>query len=275
MANSNRSSQLFARYLRLLGVEKREPGLEALTEIVTAHLMSIPFETLSKLYYRKQLGLRALPGLQQYLNGIEQYNFGGTCYSNNYYLNRLLQHLGYEIKLCGADMENPDVHLVSLVSIDGHEYIVDVGYAAPFFKPMLRDLRKELVIHRGGDRYLLQPQDKQGRSRMIFRRDGQDDMGYIAKPEPRRIEEFANIIANSLTADAYFMNSLLMVRFHGDHSLIIRNLTQIEARGIESNISQLGNRAELVEAIVQHFGMPRQIVAEAIDEIGEFRPIRD
>ena len=46
----NEQAELFSRYLALLGVPRREPGLDALREIVRVHLTRIPFENVSKLH---------------------------------------------------------------------------------------------------------------------------------------------------------------------------------------------------------------------------------
>ena len=158
------NDKLFQRYLAALGVSVGELGLDALQELTAAHLTRIPFENVSKLYYKKHNGLRGLPSLELYLDGIENYNFGGTCYTNNYYLNLLLKYVGYDVKLCGAGMTNPDVHIVNMVTLDGGEYLVDVGYAAPFLKPLPRDLRRDHVVALGRDRYVLKPQDEQCRN---------------------------------------------------------------------------------------------------------------
>ncbi len=32
------------------------------------------------------------------------------------HLNQLLSHLGFDVMLCGADMKNPDVHLINIVT---------------------------------------------------------------------------------------------------------------------------------------------------------------
>ena len=62
-------------YLTILGVARREPSLEALRELLAAHLTRIPFENISKLYYRKRLGLVNLPPIQLYLDGIDKIPF--------------------------------------------------------------------------------------------------------------------------------------------------------------------------------------------------------
>lgn len=123
--------EVAARYLEILGVARRQPSLKALHELLRAHLIRIPFENISKLYYRKRLGLVNIPPIQLYLDGIDQFHFGGTCYSNNYYFHLLLCSLGYEAKLCAADMKTPQVHALNMIRIEGREYLADTGYAAP------------------------------------------------------------------------------------------------------------------------------------------------
>ncbi len=200
------------RYLRLLGVPARAPSLAALDELVRAQLTRVPFENVSKLH-RRRAGLRELPDLERHLDGVERHHFGGTCYPNNLHLHGLLAELGYDVRLCGADMTKPDVHLACIVTVDGHEHIVDGGYGAPFLAPLPRDLDRDHVIELGRERYVLRPQDAAGRSRLDLYRDGVLQHGYLLKPEPRRIEEFAAVIADSFRDDATFMNALVAVRF--------------------------------------------------------------
>ena len=139
----------FVRYLRLLGIEKQRPDFEYLKEIVKAHVLKIPFENISKLYFYKRINLKKLIDFELYLDGIEKYGFGGTCYANNFYLNQLLSWLGYNIKLCGADMKNPDVHIVSVVNIENREFLIDTGYAAPFSEPIPLNLLNDYIIDMG------------------------------------------------------------------------------------------------------------------------------
>jgi len=265
------NEDLVLRYLRVLGVSKREPGLEALTELVTAHLTRVPFENISKLYYKKRLSLTALPSIQQYLDGIERYHFGGTCYSNNFHFYTLLASLGYSVKLCAADMSTPAVHALSMVSVEGRQYLVDTGYAAPFLSPLPRDLTTDYVIALGRDRYVLKPQDANGSSRLELQQDGVLRHGYLAKPEPKRIEDFGQVIANSFRADATFLNSILLARFYPGRSVVIHNLSFIESQGTRSTMHPLQSRDELVAKIEEHFGMPRSIVTEAVNGLKELQ----
>lgn len=263
--------RLVARYLTALGVPRREPSRDALNELVSAHLRRVPFETVSKLYYRKRLGLAGLAPISQFLDGIERYHFGGTCYPNNFHLYTLLASLGYEVRLCAADMRNPDVHIVIMVTVDGREYLVDAGYGAPFLVLMPRDLDHDFMIQWGRDRYVLEPQDESGRSQMKLYKNGIAKHGYLAKPAPRKIEDFAEVIAASFRPDATFINALLLVRYYHERSVTIHNLTLIETCGSETVERTLSGQDELIAAIEQEFEMPREIVAEGLAELGIFK----
>ncbi|MCP4567571.1 MAG: arylamine N-acetyltransferase [FCB group bacterium] len=270
MSLQSPDSNLLERLLIHLKVGNRKPSQKALAELVAAFVTRVPFENVSKLYYMKHHNLRRLPNLEQLIEGIERYNFGGTCYSNNYCLHLLLAHLGYDVMLCGADMENPDVHLVNMVSLEGREFIIDAGYAAPFLEPLSRDLKQDYVIALGRDRYVLKPKDRNGNSRLELYRDGHHKHGYMAKPVPRQIEYFARVIEDSYCDSSTFMNALLLVRFFPDRSLVIHNLSVIESQGMDYHIHQLRDRDELPKVVEKYFSIPREIVSEAIAELGEF-----
>jgi arylamine N-acetyltransferase len=208
-----------------------------------------------------------MPDLELHLEGIEWYRFGGTCYPNNSYFNRLLRHLGYDADLCGADMTNPDVHIVSVVRLEGREYLVDVGYAAPFYEPLPRNLQADHVVSFGRNSYLLHPQDGLGRSRMDQLRDGERIHGYTVKPEPRDVSHFEDVIAGSYDDAATFMNAAVVERFFEDRSVRIHNLKLIETTHDSVTETRLADRDELVEAVEQHAGIPADIVREAIEGV--------
>ena len=265
----------FNRYLKILAVTAKKPDLDTLKKIVKAHVIAIPFENISKLYYKKSMDFSGLPKFNQYIDGIESYNFGGTCYSNNYYLYLLLEYLGYDVKLCGADMDNPDVHMVSMVKVAGREYLVDTGYGAPFFLPLQRELSKDHVINYGSESYILKPQDKNGSSRLELYRNGTLKHSYLAKPEAKKIGDFRQVITNSFRKEATFMNAVALFRFFPDRSFVIRNLTLIKTTGSETKIYTLSNREKLTGVIEELFNIPREIVTEAISELGALKDAWD
>ncbi len=266
---ANNEERLFNNFLELFNIQKQEPDFSALEKIVSAFAKRIPFENISKLYYLNKFGQKSIPDFEQYLDGIEKFNFGGTCYSNNYYLHRLLVYLGYECKLCGADMNQPDVHLVNIVTLDGHDYIIDVGYAAPFDHPLPRDLEEKYIIELGRDKYILMPKDRNGNSKMELYRDGKLIHEYLAKPIHRPIEYFQPAITDSYLNESTFMSSLLLAKIFNNRSLVIYNLSIIKSVGSEFSIQPIANRDDLTMAIEKHFLIPRNIASEAIKNLGK------
>lgn len=226
--------------------------------------MRVPFENISKLFLKKTRGAVFAPSLEEHLDGIEQHRFGGTCYANNPHFFSLLRHLGYEARLCGADMTNPDAHIVSMVELEGREYLVDVGYAAPFFEPLPRDLEKPHEVRFGASRYVLEPQDASGRSRLRLIRGGREIHGYLAKSEAREISDFTDGIRNSYRSRATFMSTLVVERFFPGRSLRIHNLTLTESLPESASTTRIADREELATVVEQTCGIPAGIVRQAI-----------
>ncbi|MBI5471444.1 MAG: arylamine N-acetyltransferase [Ignavibacteriae bacterium] len=253
------------RYLSLLDVSVGAPTLDALRGIIRAHLATMPFENISKLYRWKTSGAADVPSCTEFLDGIEQFHFGGTCYSNNYHLCQLLVSLGYDAVLCGADMSKPDVHVVSIVKVEGREYIVDAGYGAPFLDPLPRHLPLDHVISHGDDRYVLHPQDSLGHSRLVFYQNGTERHGYRVNPKPRGIQEFSQVVADSFRPEATFMNAVLLTKHAPDFSVVLRNLTCTEIRGEAARITTLRTTDELVAAIADHFSIPASVSRIALE----------
>jgi arylamine N-acetyltransferase len=259
-----RREDVFERYCRLLGVAPAAPTPGLLRRLVRSQLMRFPFENVSKLYGVRRLGLREMPNLERYLDEMERFGFGGTCYPNNIHFWSLLRELGFEAILCGADMRGgADVHVVIFVRIEQRDYLVDVGYGAPFYEPLPRDAARDHEISFGGERYVIRPRDEQGRSRVDHYREGERIHGYVAKPTPRRPEHFSAIVRDSYADTAMFINAIRMIRFLDRRSVSISNDSLIERRRAKLDIVKLRHMEAVVDAIVQHFGMPREIVEQA------------
>jgi N-hydroxyarylamine O-acetyltransferase len=255
---------IFDRYLSILGVELEPPGIEHLSRLVQAQMTRVPFENISKLWLKKTRGATSNPSLEEHLEGIERHNFGGTCYANNPFFALLLQHLGYDVTICGADMSKPDVHVVSIVRLDGREYLVDVGYGAPFYDPMPRDLDGDQEIIFGKNVFLLRSQDSMGRSRVDQIRDGELIHGYLVNPEPREIDHFSRVIRESYNDEATFLNVLVVERFFVGRSVRFHNLTLTQSTPDTSQTTRLADREELVAAVEHYCRINADIVREAI-----------
>lgn len=261
------------KYLSLLEIEELAVSIRSLEKIVRAHIIKVSFENISKLLF-KQRGMNDIPDLQTFLEGIEKYNFGGTCYTNNYYLHLLLKHIGFKVKLCGADMKSPDVHLINIVLIEGNEYIIDCGYAAPFFEPLPIYLKEDFIINFGNETYIVRPKDDYGRTKVEQYSNGKLQHWYSVNPNSRRIEEFRKVISESYLDDAVFMNAIRITRFKDNGSLVLKNLIFTETTGSES-VSKKLEQNELPVFVCDKFEIPADLFHRALEGIKELKNIYD
>ncbi len=262
------------RYLAVLHVEHAAPGMVALRRLVRAQLLRVPFETVSKLWYLRRYGLRDVPDLDLYLDGIRRHRFGGTCFSNNLHFWRLLRALGYEATLCGADMPSgPDVHAAIAVTVGGRDWLVDAGNAAPFLAPLPLDVDRPQEVRYGVDRWVLQPRDGGGRSRSEVWRAGEQVHGYTLKPGQVSPDRFDRVVRDSFRPQATFMNAVLLVRCFPRHLVRILNLEVTRATRTRSRTATLAGREAFVAAVEREIGTPARITAEAIAGIGRFASV--
>ena len=255
---------LFSRFLNLLGVKAAEPSIQLLSGLIRAHLSVIPFENISKLYYRERFKQNGIPSLAQYLDGISHHHFGGTCYTTNYFFFRLLEFLGFHVRLCAADMKNPGVHMVVVVTLGLREFLVDVGYAAPFLLPVPLDLDTDYAIHSGRDHYVFKPRDGKGCTKLVMLRSGAYKHGYLVRPEARNIEHFAGVIAESFRPDATFFRALLLTRYSSGRFCILHNMEYTESTATESKISRIHTKKELIGLVDKKFQIPPSITNEIL-----------
>jgi len=251
------------RYRRLLGVGQDPAGIEGLNDIVIRHLCRVPFENVSKLLLLGREGAGRATTLVEFLDGIERNDLGGTCQTNNPFLASLLKALGYDADLLGADMSRPDVHTSIRVRLDGAEYHVDVGYGAPFRRPIRLDrLPWEFV---------------QGRFRFRFERAAAPDSyqasvysgeqrlhGYVVHPPARDCGYFDGTVIESYRPGATFTSMLRIIRFFDDYAADLEDARLSVHRGAETASRQLGDMGELRSAVADELGMPRCPIEEAV-----------
>ncbi|KAH6928062.1 hypothetical protein HPB50_011124 [Hyalomma asiaticum] len=155
------TTQQTAAYLIRLGVPEGEPftaDLDMLRTLVEAHVQRITFENVDVLVGRTvELDVTSL------FTKIVEQGRGGYCSELNSLFARLLQALGYRLRLrmarvrWGLSQEAPTTikqHLVIIVELPEGEHLVDVGFAAanPYL-PLPLSERKESMDHP----YLLRP----------------------------------------------------------------------------------------------------------------------
>lgn len=258
----------YERYLEILGIKDLEPSYTNLKQIIQSHLMKIPFENISKLYYLKTLDLKYIPDFNQYLDGIQQYNLGGTCYTTNYYLHELLKFLGYDVDLCGADMKSPDVHIANIVLIDSIQYIIDVGFSAPFLEPIPRLMSDMFKIKTAKSKYYtVKTVNNEDVCTLYHESKNNYTFDYKLKLHPRNISNFKDVIRNSFKPNSHFMNNLLISRFGLNYSKKINNFSFEEYNGMYKENIELNNAEKLPYFLETQFQIPAVISNIALQSV--------
>lgn len=153
-------------YLADLGLRREPPSLSALTEIVRRHVARYPFASIGP-----RLG-DALPiDPPALLDRIVLRGRGGYCFEQNGLLFAVLDNLGYPVRLQMARVllsGNPHpglTHRVTRTTVDGAEYLVDVGFGPQGPPVPVRMDGTETadgryrVAHTGGVDYRLETRD--------------------------------------------------------------------------------------------------------------------
>ena len=147
------------RYLTLLGVEHPKPSLDALTRLVEAHVLRVPFENVTAHLRRRAHppGLAPDPNPEQLLTAWEQRRGGGVCFDIAAMVVPLLQSLGYDAHLILGHISGPFGHNAAVVYLDGRRYLVDLGNGGPIFAPIPLD--EVVEIHHLGLGFRFRPPD--------------------------------------------------------------------------------------------------------------------
>jgi N-hydroxyarylamine O-acetyltransferase len=123
-------------YLDILELDRLPPSESFLANICTRHLNVFPFENISKLIFyrdRDKMG-GIIPDTGAFVSNHRTLQYGGTCFAQNINLFHVLTELGFDCRLIVLSRQHVAV-LVSLPEVN-HSLYVDVGAAAPFFRPV-------------------------------------------------------------------------------------------------------------------------------------------
>jgi len=260
------------RYLRLLDIRPPFAGSAgwtgrldeaALNGIVHRHLCRVPFENVSKLLLLGREGAGRAATLAEFLDGIEHYDLGGTCFSSNPFLATLLHALGFDAELLGADMGKPNVHTSIRVRLSGTEYHVDVGYGAPFRRAIRLD-QLPWEVEQGGYGFAFDRAAAPASYQASVYSGGQFLHGYVVHPPARDASFFHPALIESYRPGTTFTSMLRIIRFFDDHAADLQDARLSIHRGRETRTTCLSNMAELRSAVAGALAMPRCPIEEAV-----------
>jgi N-hydroxyarylamine O-acetyltransferase len=118
-----------AGYLDALAMTRTAPELSLLQELIRRHVARFAFCSVGP-----RLGDELPLELEAVYDRIVVRARGGYCFEQNALFHAVLEELGFEVRLCLArviynqDIHPPLTHRITLVRIDGQEYVSDVGF---------------------------------------------------------------------------------------------------------------------------------------------------
>lgn len=128
------SAEQVERYLRRIGYDgSTEPSLENLQRLMTCHLRSVPYETVTL----HRSGVAPSLAISDLLAKIVDGKGGGYCFEQNTLFEALLGSLGYATRPCFCrstdtpGRNDPINHRGLLVALEGRRYLADVGWGGP------------------------------------------------------------------------------------------------------------------------------------------------
>lgn len=180
-------------YLRRIGLvgANLKPDAASLRLLQRLHLLAVPFENLD-IHWKRRITIDTA----KFYDKIVGEKRGGFCYELNGLFDEMLRDLGFETRIVSARVHDgkgnfsPEYdHAAIIITIDGDEYLADVGFGAFTAEPLRfavdieqQDANGTFIIRRRDDGY--------------FQVDKQDDNGwraeYMFKPQGLDLSEFSD-----------------------------------------------------------------------------------
>lgn len=267
------SPQWTQRYLSLLGVQQNAADMSALTELVRAHVLNVPFENVTSLLrWRDHApGPIPAPDPETLLTAWECKTGGGLCFEICMMFARLLRALGYEAQIVLGQISVPFGHQAILVKLNSSRYLLDLGNGAPLFEPVALD-GAAVEVHRHGlsyrfrhgegDMSLLQERfvdrawSVHCRYDLNRARDADRDQGY-------RHHHTANA--------SWVTGTLTMVRSSAEAVVALRDSTLSRFTAAGKTVEQISQPADFQRVAVEEFNLPLLPIGAALDARAQLR----
>jgi amide synthase len=133
-------------YLSHLGyLGTREPSADNLRDLHKRQMMTVPFDNSRNAAKGLAIWDDADAGPDAFYDMLIAGRRGGVCHELSGLFRGLLADLGYDVTVIGSgvrganDEFGPDIeHMLSVVRLDGDDWLVDVGFAGPSFTEPIR-----------------------------------------------------------------------------------------------------------------------------------------
>lgn len=126
-------------YLNALNVTEATPTLELAEKLQRKHLATFSFNSVAVLLERS-----FTLEIKDIIEKIVVQKLGGYCFEHNKLMFEALKALGFNVRLLIAkvlnnhDIDSPRTHRITLLELEGSQYLVDVGFGASCIRNPLK-----------------------------------------------------------------------------------------------------------------------------------------
>jgi N-hydroxyarylamine O-acetyltransferase len=255
------------RYLRLLGLEREAPGLEALTRLVRAHVLNVPFENVTALLRRRDCPAGPVPAMD--LDGLlyawERRAGGGICFELAAMFSKLLTSLGYDLYVMLARVSLPNGHQAIHVTLDGQRYLVDLGTGGPIFQPIpLGDLPFEIHQHGVGYRFRFGDEPDQLLREALIQGEWTVSCRYTLRPATDQDRDRGYQHHHVVNA-SWVTGTLTMTRSTTEAVYTLKDSTLTRYTEAEKTVEAVTDRSAYIRLAAEPYGLPQLPISEALD----------
>jgi N-hydroxyarylamine O-acetyltransferase len=233
-----------------------EPNAETLRRLHLAHMLAVPFESLSIHW-----GEPILLGDDALFDKVVARRRGGFCYELNGLFAALLRALGFDVTMLSAQvMKATGIfgrdgdHMALLVTLD-QRWLVDVGFGDSFREPLRLDERGD----QADGRHAYRIEDAEGRLVLSRREEGGPwKEQYRFRLDPHVYADFAEMCHYHQTSpDSYFTQNRMCSLATPDGRITLSGRRLIATRGGERQERELADEDEVAEVLRERFGIVR------------------
>jgi N-hydroxyarylamine O-acetyltransferase len=207
--SDNFTLQKYFDRIRFTG--KTHSNIESITKIMQCQLFNVPFENLD-VQAGKSISLAANDIVDKIINR----NRGGYCYEVNGLFALVLQEMGIPYLFVAArplvtPIENPKTHMAILATIEGEDYLIDLGFGGNGIREPLKLSALDTEIKQGFETFsLLKTEENDYLLKTLINDEWANLYSFDLSPQEWIDFKPANHY-NSTHPDSFFTQNLIVV----------------------------------------------------------------